>query len=46
MLTFVFEELGIPLQKRVGFQASDEIGRNTLVGCGFTVTKGSSAGLE
>jgi len=44
MLTSVFEELGVPLQKKVGFQVSDEIGRSTLVGCGFTVTKGSSTG--
>ena len=46
MLTSVFEELGIPLQKRVGSQGSDEIGSSILVECGFTVTTGSSAGLE
>ena len=43
LLTSVFEKLGIPLQKRVGFQVSDEIDNSTLIGCGFTVTKGSSA---
>jgi len=42
----MFEELRIHFQKRVGFQISDEIGSSTLVGCGFTVTKGSSAGSE
>ena len=42
----MFEELGIPLQKRVGFQVDDEIGRNTLVGCRFTVTKHRSASSE
>jgi len=46
MLTFVFEELGIPLQKSMGFQVSDEIGRGTLVECGFMVTKDSNAGPE
>jgi len=42
-LTSVFEELGIPLQNRVGFQVSDEIGSCTLIGCGFKLTKGISA---
>jgi len=46
LLISVFEKLRIPLQKRVSFQVSDEIGSSTLVGCGFTVTKGSSAGSE
>ena len=43
LLTLVFEELGIPLQKRPGFQVSDEIRSSTLIACGFRVTKGSSA---
>ena len=38
----MFQELRIPLQKRVGFQVSDEIGSNTLIGSGFKVTGGSS----
>jgi len=42
LLTSVFEELGIPLQKRVGFQVSDEIESSTLIGCGFKVIKGQS----
>ena len=46
LLTLVFEELDIPLQKKVSFQVSDEIGSSTLVGCNFMVTKGSSTGLE
>ena len=46
MLTSVFEELGIPLQKRVGSKGSDEIGSSILVECGSTVTTGSSAGSE
>ena len=41
-LTSAFEELEIPLQKRVGFQVSDEIGSNILIGCGFKMSKGSS----
>ena len=42
----MFEELGIPLQKKSGFLVGDEIGRNTLVGCGFTMTQDRSAGSE
>ena len=46
MLTSAFEKLGIPSQKRKGFQVSDEIGSSTLIGCGFKVTKGNSAVSE
>ena len=46
LLKSVFEKLGIPLQKRIGFQVSDEIGNSTLIGCGFKVTKGCSATSE
>ena len=34
------------MQKRVGFQVSDEIGNSTLIGCGFKVTKGGSTTSE
>ena len=43
LLTLKFDELGISLQKKVGFRVSDEIGSSASVGCGFTVTKDSSA---
>ena len=46
LLNSVFEKLGISLQKRVGFQVSDEIGNCTLIGYGFKVTKGGSATSE
>jgi len=46
LLASVFEKLGIPLQKKIGFQVSDEIGNSTLIGCGFKVTKGCSATPE
>ena len=46
LLKLVFEKLGIPLQNRIGFQVSDEIGNSTLIGCGFKVTKGCSATSE
>jgi len=46
LLTSMFEKLGIPLQKRIGFQVSDEIGNSTLIGCDFKVTKGGSATSE
>ena len=46
LLTSVFEHLGIPLQKKVGLQITHEIGSNTLIGCGFKVTKGGSAASE
>ena len=42
----MFAKLGILLQKRVGFQVGNEIGRNTLVGCGFIVTQDRSANSE
>jgi len=42
LLTSVFKHLGIPVQKKVGFRATDEIGSNTLIGCGFRVTKDGS----
>jgi len=42
----MFEKVGIPLQNRVRFQGSDEIGSNIVVECGFKVTKGSSAGSK
>ena len=46
LLTSVFERLRIPLQKRIDFQVSDEIGNNMLIGCGFKVTKGGSVTSE
>ena len=46
LLTTVFKKLGIPLQKRIGFQVNDEIGNNTLIRCGFKVTKGGNATSE
>jgi len=46
LLTSVFEKIGIPLQKRVGFQVSDEIGFNTLIRSGLKVIKGGSAGSK
>ena len=46
LLTSVFETRGIPLQKRMGFQVTDEIGSNTLLGCGFQITKGDGTVLE
>ena len=42
----VFEKLGLPLQKRVSFQVSDEIGNSTQIGYGFKVTKDGSATSE
>ena len=46
LLTSVFEALGIPLQKRMGFQVTDEIGSNTLLGCGFQIKKSEGTVLE
>ena len=46
LLTSVFEKVGIPLQKRISVQVSDEIGNNTLFGCVFKVTKGGSSTSE
>jgi len=46
LLTSVFEQSGITLQKRVSLQHADEIGGNTLIGCGFQVTKGGNTGFK
>jgi len=46
LLTSMFEQLGIPLQKMIGFQVTDDIGHSTLVGCGFKVKKRGSTGSE
>jgi len=35
LLTQVFEHFGVELQKRVVAQVIDEVGNNTLMGCGF-----------
>jgi len=39
-LTSVFEHFGVTLQKKVDAQFIDEIGSNTIVGCGYTLIKG------
>ena len=39
-LTSVFEHYGVTMQKKVGAQFIDEIGSNTLMGCGCTLVKG------
>ena len=42
-LTSVFEHYGVTLQKKVGAQFIDEIGSNTLMGCGYTLVEGSAS---
>ena len=39
----MFEQLGIELQKKVVAQSSDEIGLDTLMGCGYEVRAGSAS---
>ena len=46
LLTLVFEHFGISLQKKVGVQMVDEIGNNTLMGCGFKLVKGAHVASE
>lgn len=46
LLSLVFEKLGVCLQKRVPAQTNDEIGKRTLIGCGFSVPRGSTGGQE
>jgi len=41
-----FSEFEIPLRQTISLQISNEIGYSTLVGCGLTVTQGSSTTLE
>jgi len=43
LLTCVFEHFGVELQKKVGAQFIDEIGSNTLMGCGYTLVEGSTS---
>ena len=42
-LTIVFEHFGVTLQKKVGVQFIDEIGSNTLMGCGYTLIEGTAS---
>ena len=46
LFTSVFETLGIPLQKRMGFQVTDEIASNSLLGCGFQIKKSDGTMFE
>ena len=46
LFSSIFQHFGVSLQKKVGLQVKDEIGSNTLLGCGFKVTKGGTAGSE
>ena len=46
LLTLVFEHFGMELQKKVGVQVIDEIGSNTLMGCGFSLAKGEHSAAE
>jgi len=39
LLTSVFEHFGVELQNRIGVQVIDEIGSNTLMGCGFDLVQ-------
>jgi len=43
LLTLVFEHFGVDLKKKVGVQAVDDIGSNTLMGCGFTLVEGPAS---
>jgi len=45
-LTLIFEHFGVSLWKKVVLQVTNEIGSNTLLGYGFKVTKGGTAGSE
>jgi len=40
LLTRVFEHFGVELKKKMGVQFIDEIGRNTLMGYGYTLVEG------
>ena len=46
LLTLVFENFVISLQKKVGVQMVDEIGNNTLMGCGFKLITGAHVASE
>jgi len=46
LLTLVFKQFRVELQKKVGVQLIDEIGSNTLMGCGFDLVKGEHPGSK
>ena len=43
LLTKVFEHFGIELKKKVAAQIIDEIGTDTLMGCGYALAEGSAS---
>jgi len=43
LLTRVFEHFGVDVKKKVGVQMIHEIGSSTLMGCGFTLFKGTTS---
>ena len=46
LLTLVFEHFGVVLQKKIGVQMVDEIGSNTLIGCDFSLIKGTQTATK
>ena len=46
LLTLVFEHFGVVLQKKIGVQMVDEIGSGTLMGCEFSLVKGTQTATE
>ena len=46
LLTLVFEHFGFVLQKKIGVQMVDDIGSSTLMGCDFSLVKGTQTAIE
>ena len=46
LLTRVFEHFGIELHEKVDTQVIDEVGCNTLMGCGFKLIKADDSRFE
>ena len=46
LLTLIFENFGLELQKKVRVQVINEIGSSTLMGCGFSLAKGEHSASE
>jgi len=44
LLTRVFEHFGVELQKKVDIQVIDEVGSNTIMGCGFDLIRAGDRG--
>jgi len=46
LLALVFEHFWVVLQNKIGVQMVDEVGSSTLMGCDFSLIKGTQTATE